>query len=257
MSYNNVTYSVTKIGSRAFLQNTEITSVTIPNTITEVSHEAFLGCQNLTTINFSGGLTLIENFAFTGCGISELVLPVGLTDIGDVAFAGCASLERIILPNSLNHLGYASFGNLSNLREIVSYNPTPPTFSTRDGQSGEMFSNTLASSVTLRVPVGAKSAYENADEWRNFQIVEDATLNTKEVVSEVENDKLSVYPNPTTGIFFINIEKKTTATVYAMTGQVVKSLQLNKGTNEVDITGVKAGVYIVQVDNKTARIIKK
>ena len=57
------------IGNEAFLGNTTITKINIPDTIQEIGVNAFKNCGKLNTITFStntGGLT-INNDAFTGC----------------------------------------------------------------------------------------------------------------------------------------------------------------------------------------------
>lgn len=48
--YNNVTYSVTKIGDDAFNGCTSLKSVTIPSSVTRIGMRAFSGCSNLTDI---------------------------------------------------------------------------------------------------------------------------------------------------------------------------------------------------------------
>ena len=44
VSYNNVTYSVTSIGERAFYYCSGLTSVTIPNSVTSIGTSAFYYC---------------------------------------------------------------------------------------------------------------------------------------------------------------------------------------------------------------------
>ena len=51
VNHNEVTYSVTSIGSRAFSYCSGLTSVTIPNSVTSIGGFAFCGCSGLTTLN--------------------------------------------------------------------------------------------------------------------------------------------------------------------------------------------------------------
>ena len=46
---------------------------------------------------------------FGNCNISELVVPEGVKDIGENAFAGCGDLIRISLPESLKNIGAGAF----------------------------------------------------------------------------------------------------------------------------------------------------
>ena len=50
VEHNNVTYSVTSIGEKAFYRCSGLTSVTIPNSVTSIGKEAFYDCSGLTSI---------------------------------------------------------------------------------------------------------------------------------------------------------------------------------------------------------------
>lgn len=73
----------------------------------------------------------------------------------------------------------------------------------------------------------------------------------------------SLYPNPTTD--YLNIELKeqapATATLHDLTGRLVRSEMLPAGQTRVDVSALKAGIYLLQVQNKkgtfTTRIVKQ
>ena len=50
VTFANKEYTVTRIGEFAFLENMELTSITIPGSITHIGSDAFIGCYNLTYI---------------------------------------------------------------------------------------------------------------------------------------------------------------------------------------------------------------
>ena len=55
---------VTQIGSYAFLANTNLNSVIIPNSVTNIGYEAFDNCSALTNVTFGTNVTYIGIYAF-------------------------------------------------------------------------------------------------------------------------------------------------------------------------------------------------
>ncbi|WP_159086046.1 T9SS type A sorting domain-containing protein [Flavobacterium faecale] len=86
----------------------------------------------------------------------------------------------------------------------------------------------------------------------NINVSNTATLSTR----SVELNTVEVYPNPTTGIVTLgNSEEISSAKVYDLLGKVVKTFT---NTNEINISDLNNGTYILKTDNgKTAKIIKK
>ena len=65
--YDNVTYTVTEIESRAFEYCFSLNSITLPNSVKTIGSYAFMGCRNLKTVSFGTGLQLIGERAFCMC----------------------------------------------------------------------------------------------------------------------------------------------------------------------------------------------
>ena len=87
---------VTQIGSRAFCENENITSVLIPNTVEIIGDNAFYCCTKLKTVNFPEGLTVIGESAFSGCYLLKSVdLPSTVQNIYSFAFSFCDCLDAI------------------------------------------------------------------------------------------------------------------------------------------------------------------
>ena len=61
---NDKTYTVTSIAEGAFKNNTNITSVTIPESVNSIGANAFDGCSGLTSINVGKAVTSIGSKAF-------------------------------------------------------------------------------------------------------------------------------------------------------------------------------------------------
>jgi len=69
----------------------------------------------------------------------------------------------------------------------------------------------------------------------------------------------SVYPNPSNGQFVIETDNNWTMMVYDITGRIVASQQITKGSNDINLLGQPSGLYMVRLFNKeqtqTIRIV--
>ncbi len=140
---------VTEIGNSAFGSCNKLTSVTLPSTLKKIVNNAFTGCSSLTSINIPEGVTEIGNQAFRdwsvvtfaegspfkkengiiwnpetgvllGCydkTITSIVIPEGVTEIGNQVFYGCDNLRSVTIPNTVTTIGSA-FSNCPYLTSI-------------------------------------------------------------------------------------------------------------------------------------------
>ncbi len=61
VTYNDVSYTVTSIGSYAFRDCGGLTSVTIPDAVTSIGSYAFRDCSGLTSVTIPDGVTTYIN----------------------------------------------------------------------------------------------------------------------------------------------------------------------------------------------------
>lgn len=87
----------------------------IPASVTEIEAEAFMNCTDIVEVRFAGSnVTTIGERAFAGCtSLERITLPDGVTEIKARAFADCTSLLRITLPNTVTTLDRTAFRNCS------------------------------------------------------------------------------------------------------------------------------------------------
>ena len=58
------------------------------------------------------GVTSIGNYAFCGCeSLTDIVIPDSVNSIGSSAFEGCTSLSSVVIPDSVTRIGNGAFGD--------------------------------------------------------------------------------------------------------------------------------------------------
>jgi surface protein len=67
VTYEDVTYTVTKIDNLAFFRCPELIRVIMPSTITSIGNRSFKDCTRLTSITIPENVTRIGVYAFDGC----------------------------------------------------------------------------------------------------------------------------------------------------------------------------------------------
>lgn len=163
MSYNDRKYRVTTIGGWAFFGESELTSVSIPQTVTRIAEQAFSNCSKLKSISLPEGVTTIERAAFSRCGsLTGISIPEGVTTISTEAFAECSQLSHISLPGSLKYIETGAFTGCSSLK----------TVSIKAAEPFDLYNNTFEVYGDLYVPQGCKASYQNAPIWEKFNIIE-------------------------------------------------------------------------------------
>lgn len=168
VTYNDIEYSVTEIGSQAFSQNKNITSVSMPS-VTSIGSSAFYYCSSLFCIAIPEGVSVIDNYTFCGCSrLGSVVIPNSVTAIGKRAFDDCSYLNTVVLGSSLSVIDVQAFYNDSRIKDVICYGETSASF-----LSSENFNRATRGEITLHVPEGCYAEYNRY--WGfTGKIVEDA-----------------------------------------------------------------------------------
>ena len=188
--------SIVSIGNSAFYSCNSLTSIEIPNSILNIGDDAFRNCSGLTSVTVGNGVTSIRYNAFDGCSsltsvyisdlaawcaisfcgyesnplyyaqnlylnevlVTDLVIPEGVTGIGNWAFYHCNCLVSVTIPNSVTSIGGMAFDGCGSLDSIVFESETPAIIETN------AFTGT--NNCPLIVPCSTVDAYKAA--WPDY-----------------------------------------------------------------------------------------
>ena len=104
-----------------------------------------------------------------------------------------------------------------------------------------------AGDCKLWVPVGAESAYQDAENWSEFTTIGTFTPTS---VDGVATSEIKVYSNGSTMII-AGLEGQNVA-IYNISGMLMHSEQANDSTMTIDL--MPGAVYIVKVDSQVMKV---
>ena len=159
------------------------------------------------------GVTTIGKYAFYRCkALTSVTIPNSVTTIGEEAFSECTNLQKVNIGNSVKTIGIFAFGNCTSITQISSEAVEPPTCGLN------VFGVVNKSKCKLIVPKNRLDAYKQADQWKDFFLIEGST----------------------TGITNTVYNKAGLVDVYTIDG----TKRLNKASTD-EINALPKGMYIV------------
>jgi len=228
---------VSKVSSHAFVNCSNLTSVTIGKSVTFIGDIAFLG-GSLTSINVDNdntvysskngvlfnktkttlvqyppgktnasytipnSVTSIKNLAFLGCrNLTSVAIPNSIKSIGNNAFNGCSGLTSVTIPNSITIIESFTFRSCSKLTSIIIPN------SVTSIENGAFYNCDGLRSVTI--PNSVKSigieAFGNCAGLTSINVDNNNTSYSSEdgVLFNKTKTNLIIYPTAKTGAYTI------------------------------------------------------
>jgi len=116
-------YPVKKLGS-AWIpvfgwQNTNITSLEIPDCVIEIGSEGLQNLSSLQEIRLSKNLKIIGRRGLAGCDrLKAIEIPKTVEKIGGAAFEGCTNLKTVVLEEGISKVGARWFQGMQSLEKI-------------------------------------------------------------------------------------------------------------------------------------------
>jgi hypothetical protein len=170
--------TITEIGDFAFMHCTSLNTLNLPDGITRFGNDAFYNCSSLTIDKLPQSTTTIDIDAFEYCTIAFSTMP-NVTSIGTAAFCSCtftsdasfewpgavnsisstafagSTLKSITIPENVTNIGNYAFNGCKELTTIIFKGGTAPTI------EQYTFYRTTPENITIYVPKGSKSSYED------------------------------------------------------------------------------------------------
>ena len=108
--YNDIT--VTEINGGAFMDRTDIKSITIADCVTTIGDLAFYNCTSLKTVIIGNGVREIPDETFFGCtSLRSVTLGDNVETIGYRAFKGCSKLYYVYITGAYDWKLRSEHGN--------------------------------------------------------------------------------------------------------------------------------------------------
>jgi hypothetical protein len=143
---------------------------------------------------------------------------------------------------------------VTNASPVLTANQTGATYQWLDcnnsnqaiaGETNQNYTATVSGSYAVEITVG---------NCVNTSTCETVTVTSINSISE--ND-FAVYPNPSTGLFTMNLINASKVEITNTLGQLVFEKQLNVGKQEIDLTNVVEGIYFVKVISGKQQGVKR
>lgn len=153
--------------------NTKITELTIPDSVTSLGAYCIQNNTELEQLYISKNVSTIPVMGFSYCSkLKTVTIPVDsiLSKLENEAFSNCKSLEKLVIPGTLNEenktmfrtIGSKAFYGNTNFKELdLSQLNAPPTLGT-DAFSG------CHSELKIKVKAGLKSIMVGMTNWADI-----------------------------------------------------------------------------------------
>lgn len=120
LRHEGIDYEVRSIGEFAFMNQSKLRSVSLPNSLLYIEYAAFAQCTALEDITLPLNLQHIGIAAFNDCSSLKLMeIPESVISIGSSAFEGCTALTDLHIRAAIKGVAPRLCRNCGNLKSVI------------------------------------------------------------------------------------------------------------------------------------------
>ena len=229
-NYNGENYVINQY---AFVNDSKITNVIIPDGVTKILKHAFRDCSNLTNVTFPDTVTSIGDSAFYRSGITSATIPDGIR-VEKYAFMSCKSLTSVIV-GALTDGGEQIFRACTNLKNVTLADGLTQIYGSMFNECASLESITIPNSVTL---IGS-SAFGVCTSLKSVNIPDGVTNLYSYAFASCTSLTSVTIPNSCTWLWeavFNGCTSLTSITIPASVERIRNSLHIGSAENKATIT---------------------
>lgn len=244
----------TRVGSQKYSVSSEFADSTYvpkadPNT-TNYRYKVTVrdSCGNegdLNLANYHGSI-----FLQTNLGVANAI------NMSWIQYSGATvNMYRIMRDTTGTGLNFKAIDSVPGSNSV--YTDYPPVTSTQVAYKLETIWNLTCSAPNMKTTAIVKS----------ISNIKNVSLTVTGITESALNKEIAVYPNPANGLLNIdypNVKQQYTFTIHNMVGQVMTEMRSEdissgqyKRTQQIDISNLPAGVYMLDISLPDVRLIKK
>jgi hypothetical protein len=206
--------------------------------------------ESIDGVVFNKGLTTIIYYPPAKMG-SSYVIPSTVTYVRSSVFMNCTSLKSVTIPASVQTIRSGMFSGCSGLTSINAYPATPINLTniTPGSNSDGVFVGVDTTTCVLHVPIGSKSLYAAAFQWKGFRnIVEGFSSGLPSFTSSnlkvtAQNGQIEI-----TGAVI-----GETLIIYSLQGIALYKQKVI--SEKIDLTLAMHGVYVIRMGAESVKIV--
>lgn len=228
--------ALASVGDWAFAACPALASINF-GSVASLGRGVAFDCPALTDVTFSTTAAEIPDFTFAKIPVEEaLVIPEGVTSIGQQAFSGASAITKFQIPQTVEYIGDNAMEGMSSLHSFRSDATVPPTL------GSNVWQDVNQNLVQLDVPNDAVDTYRAAEQWKEFDVHSISGLNPD---IDVETAVLRARFEGTTLIVDCGTADISRLSLFDPSGAVLVSVGATGGMATVDTAPFTCDIFIV------------